>query len=466
MPSNPIPNLGADPLTATGPFVPRGVALALCCVVLIAPSVASATEWSAIPSISLKLQHDDNLLLTTGPHQGVTGLTVAPRIKLAAQQENWDISGSAELRGRRYWGQNGLNRNDQIYNLSSLFRTQRTTWQLGGGYAKESVIASATFNPDIGLVSALTQRITRNVNPSWTWQMTERTQLELNFQSSLVSYQNGLASDLVNYSSRDGGATLLYQWSPRNQLTAELDRSYFKVPQTGLSQLGQPAYSVVSGGLLSLSPNPRELSNISTTDSLVLGWSHIFSQTLSGNIAIGARRTDSNSVIETCTSSTPPSLYFINGQYVGIGTCTGTTDATFSQTSSGYLYNAGLDKQFQLTHVTLSVGRQISPGGVGTQILVDTAAIGINRKLSDRLNAGLSLAGYRVRAIGTSPLPFTDRNYFNASANLRWRWTRRLTVEGDYLYIRQQFVGTTATAHDNVIYAKLDYRWFGYTLSR
>jgi len=442
------------------------IALALCCASLLVPGLSAATEWTAKPSVSLRLQHDTNLLLTSGPHKGVTGLTVAPHLDLGAQQENWDITGSAELRGHRYWGQSGLNGNDQVYNLSSLYRTQRSTWQLGGGYAKESVTARSTFSPDVGLVSTQTQRLTRTVNPSWTWQMTERTQLKLGYQSSLVSYESTLNANLVNYDSRDGNATLLYQWSPQDQLTAQIDRSYFKVPQTGLSQLGQPAYAMETGGQFSLLPNPRELSNTSTTDSLVLGWSHSFSQTLSANVAIGTRSTDSASVIQTCTGSTPPTIYSINGQFVGIGTCTQTANTAYSETSSGYLYNAGLTKQFELTQVALSVGRQVSPSGIGAQVLTDSATLGITRTLSARLQANLSVADYRVRTIGSSALPLSDRDYVQASTGLTWQWTRQFTVQGGYRYLGLKFPGTTDKAYDNAVYVDLAYAWNGYSISR
>ncbi len=468
-PSNHALNPGADPVTGISPLRVRpSIALALCCAGLLTPTLSSATEWSAKPSMSLTVQHDDNLLLTTAPHHSVTGLTLAPRVDLSAQQANWDVTGSAELRGHRYWGQSGLSGNDQIYNLSSLYRTQRSTWQLGGGYSKESVTASTTFSPDIGLVSTETQRIMRTANPSWTWQMTQRTQLQLNYQSSLVSYQNVIHTNLVNYSSRDGTATLLYQWSPQDQLTAQIDRSYFKVPQIGSSQLGQPAYSIqTTNGLLTLQPNPKALSNTSITDSLVLGWSHSFSQTLSANLAVGARQTNSDMVVQTCSGSTQPTVYFINGQLIGIGTCIQTASTGYPEKSSGYLFKAGLNKQFELTNVNLTLGQQITPSGIGAQVVMDSAILSVSRKISARLNANLSASGYRIRTIGNTGSNLADENYALASADLNWQWTRQLTVDAGYRYITLKFLDSGIRAHgDNTVYLKLDYAWHRFAVSR
>lgn len=447
-------------------LVRPGLALAICCAGLLAPGLCAATEWSAKPSVSVNLQHDSNLLLTTASHQGVTALTVAPRIDLSAQQENWNVSGSAELRGHRYWGESGLNGNDQIFNLSSLYRTQRSTWQLGGGYAKESVTASTAFSPDIGLVGTQTQRITRSVNPSWLFQMTQRTQIELSYQSSLVSYQNGPNTYLSDYDASDGAAALLYQWSPRDQLSAEVDRSYFKVPQSGLSQLGQPAFSPLSGGLFILQPNPQQLSNTSNTDNLVLGWTHAFSQTLNGNIGFGARQTTSDSVVQTCTSGTPTSIIIIGGQPVGIGPCTQTADTVFSEKSSGYLYNAGLTKQFTLTHVALSLSRQVNPSAIGSQVLTDSATLAINHTLSQRLSAGLSLSSYRIQAISSTTPGTVKWNYILASTDLIWHWTRQLKVQGGYRYLRVGFPNSSLQASDNAIYLNLSYAWQGASISR
>ncbi|MHB8258535.1 MAG: hypothetical protein ACYDE0_15150, partial [Acidiferrobacterales bacterium] len=187
---------------------------------------------------------------------------------------------------------------------------------------------------------------------------------------------------------------------------------------------------------------------------------------LSANVAIGTRSTDSKFVIQTCTGSTPPTIYSINGQFFGIATCTQTANTVYSETSSGYLYNAGLTKQFELTQVALSVGRQVSPSGIGAQVLTDSATLGITRTLSARLNANLSVDDYRVRAIGSNVLPLTDRNYIQASTSLNWQWTRQFTVQSGYRYIGFKFPGTADKAYDNTVYVDLAYAWNGYSVSR
>ncbi len=435
--------------------------LALCCAGLLVPALSAATEYSATPSISFQLQHDSNLLLTSQPHQSVTGLTIAPHIDLSAAQANWNITGSVDLRGHRYSGQSSLNGNDQAYNLSSLYQTQRNTFQLNGGYASEAVTASSIFSPDIGLVSAQTQRITRSVNPSWTWQMTERTHLEINYQSGLISYEYSPNSSLIDYTTRDGTATLSYQWSPQDQLTVQLDRSYFTVPQEMPSQLGQPAYTSFFGALY---PNPRVLSNTSTTDSLVMGWSHSFSQTLSTSLSAGARQTNSDSTVQTCTASTTPTFNFITGQFVG--TCSQTANTSYSYKSNGYLYNAQISKRFELTGLNLALGRQVTPSAIGTQVQMDSVDLGINHKLSERLNADLTLAGYRVRSIGNAVSTLTDENYELASTDLSWRWTRRLTVQTGYRYITLKFLNNNIRAHNNTVYLRIEYAWRRFSISR
>lgn len=434
---------------------------ALCCVGLLVPALSAATEYSAKPSISLQLQDDSNLLLTAQPHQSVTGLTIAPHIDLSAAQANWNITGSADVRGHRYWGQSGLNGNDQIYNLSSLYRTQRNTFQLSGGYASESVTASSIFSPDIGLVSTQTQRITRSVNPSWTWQMTERTRLELNYKSSLVSYQNVPNSGLINYTSRDGAATLLYELSSKDQLTVQIERSYFAVPQESQSQLGQSSYTTLSG---ILDPNPLILSNTSITDNLVLGWSHSFSQTLSASLAAGARRTNSDSIVQTCTASAPITFNFITGLVVG--TCTQTATTAYSDKSNGYVYDAEINKQLQLSDINLTLERQISPSGFGTQVQMNSETLAVTRNLSARLSTGLSISGNQVRGIGGTAPTLNRENYTMASTDLNWRWTRQLTVQTGYRYITLRFLNNNIRAHDNTVYLRLDYAWRRFSMSR
>jgi len=440
--------------------------LALGSLVLLVPGTSVATEWSATPSVTLDMEQNDNPLLTATSHKSVTGFTLIPHIDLSAAQDAWAVTGGAELRDRRYWGQKGLDANDQIYTLSSLYRTERSTWQFNGGDAKESVISGQTFSPDVGVVQTQTQRNTRAINPSWTWSMTERTQLQLSYQSNDVSYQNAINVGLFNYTSRDSSANLLYQWSPRDQLTLQIDSAYYKVPKLAVSQLGQPSLSLTGGGLLNLQPNPRQLSSTSTTNSVSFGITHAFSETLSGNIGLGTRKTVSDAIVESCTSSTPPTVYVVNGQQFGIGTCTKTADATQSSSGTGSIFSAGLDEQLELTHVALSLSRQINPSGSGTQVQVDSATLGIDRKISARLSAGLSMADYRIRALSNDNAQITNRDYFQIGPSLSWNWTEKLTVQGGYRYIHQKYLDINNTAASNSVYLIFAYAWSKFSVSR
>ncbi len=421
--------------------------------------------WTIKPSVSANIQHDDNLLLVAAPHKGVTWLSLAPHVDFTAAQSNWQLTGSGEWRARRYSGQSSLNGNDQVYGLSSQYQGERSVWQLGGSYAKEAVMASSTFSPDIGLSTAETTRITRSVNPSWTWLMSERSKLELNYQSGLVSYESQL-SQLVNYTTREGTATYLYQWTPRDQLAVLLDRSYFKTPQVTTSQLGHTAFYSDINGVFSLEPNPQELSNISTTDSLTLGWTHTFSQTLNAAVSVGPSRTAADTIIQTCAGSTSPQIYFVGGTIVGAATCTQTTNTDYPRSSSGYLFNVGLNKKFLLTQVNLSAARQVTPSGTGTQAVVNSVTLGITHQISPRLTAVLSLSSYQMRSLDNTAASYTDRNYASGSANLAWKWTRQLTVQGGYLYIRQRFLSGDTAERDNAIFLKLAYGWQGFSISR
>ncbi len=442
--------------------------LALCCVTLLAPGTALATEWSATPNVTLGMLENDNILLTPIPEKSVTALTFTPHLDLGAAEENWQVMGSAELRNYRYWGQSGLDTTDQVYDLSSLYKTERSTWQLNGGNDRESVISGTTFNPNIGIVHTQTQQTTRTLNPAWTWQASERTQLTLNYQSNIVSYENGLSVGLINYLSRDGTATLTYQWSPRDQFTVQIDSAYFKAPQSAVSQLGQTAYvtatPTANGIDLTLEPNPRQISSDSTTDSLLLGITHSFSETLTGNLAVGGRKTKADSTVETCTTSTPPTI--IAGQSVDTATCIQTATTIQPENGSGLLYTAGFDKHFERTHLTLSVSRQVSPSGTGTQVQVTAGTLGVSQQVTENLNAIVSLAGYEVRALSSPTAQFTDRNYFQGGPSLSWNWTENLTVGAGYSYVRQKYLGTPVTAHENSVYLNFKYAWRKFSISR
>ncbi|MHB8453974.1 MAG: hypothetical protein ACYDDO_04590 [Acidiferrobacterales bacterium] len=373
--------------------------------------------------------YNDNIRLTTTAEPAVTGTVTTPSVNLSARQEAWDLTGMAQWRNSRYSGQNGLDSNDQYLNLLSDYKTERSTWQLAGTYAKESALTGQTNVPDVGLVQTQTPQYTRSIAPTWTWMATETTQLQLAYQRSQVSYDNGAAVGLFNYSQDSTNLTLSNQFSERNQIFMVLGYSDFHVPVQQFPGVG----------------------TTSKTSSEQIGLTHNFSETLTGSLAGGKRKT------RTSGTQCDPGVLQVFGQcYV---------ESAFSE-GSGSVYNASLQKQFQSSSVNLSFGRSIDPSGSGTQVQTDSTTLSINWQLAERLNAAFTANAYGIRALSGNTSA-VDRNYYTAGPSLRWLWTTELTLDASYQYVRQKYASANALPEvSNAVYVTLTYTWPKLAISR
>ncbi len=409
----------------------RSAPLIIAC--FLAASVVSpaaiATEWSITPSVNLQELYYDNILMLPTPQPSVTGTVLTPRLDLTARQEDWDLTGFARWRNSRFTGQNGIDTNDQYLNLASDYKTERNTWQIGGNYAKESLLTGSQNVADIGLVHTQTQSITRSIAPTWIWTANESTQVQLAYQRSIVTYGNGTAVGLFNYNQDSTTLTVSNQINERTQVFAILSYSTFRVP-----------VMQVSG---------TEMT--SKTSSAQLGVTRKFSATLTGSLAVGGQHTRTSGI--QCNSF----IFQLSGQCY--------PEASSSK-DSGSVYNASVQKQFERSNVSLTLGRAVAPSGEGAQVRSDSAVLSASWQFSERLLGTISANSYRIRALSANAAGF-DRNYYSGGPGLRWQWTENLTANAVYQRLWQRGTGAGApSASSNEIYLTLNYAWPAFSLSR
>ncbi len=389
-----------------------------------------AAEWSATPSISLQELYNDNFLLTTTPEPAVTGTVITPRVDLTAQQENWNLTGTTQWTNSRYSGQSGLDTNGQYLYLNSSFKTQRSTWQLAGTYANESVLTGTQNVSDIGLVHTQMQRITRNIGPTWTWAISDTSQVQVAYQRSDVSYgSSGAAAQLYDYTQDSSSLTLARNLSERTQIFGVVNYTDFHVPVMQIS--GTNVTSKTTSGELGVSEN--------------------FTERLTGSLYAGAQNT------RTSGTQCDPIILSLFGQCF--------LEPTFTK-DSGSVYNASLQEQFETGNMSLVLSRAVAPSGAGTQVQTDTDTFSVNTQLSERLGGAVYFNYYRIHGIGQS-LSGVDRNLYSGGPSLRWRWTENLTATAAYQYMWQKDTDPNSqSAASNAVFLSLSYAWPAFAISR
>jgi hypothetical protein len=393
---------------------------------------AEAIEWFVEPSASLGFEYNDNLFLTTAPHEAVSGANLSANLDLGARQEVWELVGGVRLVSRRYVDRDDLDTDNGFANLRYQYRTERNLWTLKGSYADESILSADTIDPDVGLIQQQTTRTTTNINPAWAWSLTETTQLRVDYQYLDAQYEDGISIGLLDYRQQAVNLTVSDQLTQRTSVYAILGHSAF--------ELTSPESQITTS-----------YTSTSRTNTAQLGISYDFTETLKGSLSGGPRKTTSEEVIQTL-------------QPCGFFLCL----VPVNQSNSGYgsVFKGSLESRLELTRTTIGFSRSVSPSGSGGEVQTENLSLTIDQQITPaRLNVRFVADGYEFKALGATSSSI-DRNYYRLEPGLRWRWTEDVTIDASYRYSRQRYVDANAVATANSINLVFTYIWPKISVSR
>jgi hypothetical protein len=406
---------------------------------LLMADLSVAEEWWMTPSLRLEGEYNDNISLTTLPHSSVTRSLVAPRLDLGVQAPVWQINGSAEFMRQHYSDRSSLGRDSQNYKLSSKYQTERSTWRLDGNRSYAPVLVNNAIDPDVGISQLRMERKSTDVSPSWAWGMTELTQLQLSYQKSDVTYEDGQIFGLFDYNSRGVTAGLSHQLSFQTQATLSLGYSVYDVPANRFK---------------------------SRTASAQAGLSHSFSDTFSGSLSVGAQRTVSEGFIRgDCLVKDFEFFFDSNFNLTVIEVCRVFAIVPISQDKITTLISAGLERKFEATRLSANFSRSIVPSGSGILVQTDALSIQASRPFSARLTGSLSTGVYDVSS-NFDEFTDIDRRLIYAHSALLWRWTERWGIETSLRYNRLKYDNSPDAATGRAVFLKLSYQGAKRSISR
>jgi hypothetical protein len=414
---------------------------------------AHAAEWSAEPSVTMGERYDDNIHITTAPHNAVWSTRVSPSMKLSGKLEMFEISGSAGVTVNRYSGEKGLDTTDQVFNLSSLYNTELDSLGLTVSHTLDSTLASELAQT--GYVSSRKQRRFNSLSPSWTRALTERLKFTADYQYSDAKYESD--PNLTDYTYQQVRGILEYMWSERDQLFLVVSSD--KVGYASASGavpvgigFGRLGLQLVGGGQYSLTDRDTKTKNV------MVGMSRNFSESLSGTLKIGRRSTVSTSVT-TCNGISDSCTFYANAMI---------TDPVITlrqaTRSSGSTLEASVNKQFETLTIGGQASRELNASGSG---LVETSNVGIlmSDKLSETLSGTLNVSVYSTKYQGDVPTN-NDSRYLSIAPGLSWRMSEWWLMDAGYNHTRQKFVNSLSAATANSIYVNFTYNWPKISVSR
>jgi hypothetical protein len=407
---------------------------------LLATTPAHALEWSMTPSLTLQEVYNDNIRLTTAVHESSRGTLLMPRIDLSMRSEIWDLSGFARLRNSHYSGIDGLDSNDELYNITGNYRTPRSQWKLTTYSNRESTLTGEYIDPDTGLTTTQSQRNTKSAELSWGYGLTQTTSLRTSYQYTDVVYPLGTLASLFDYQQGRTSLVLSNKYTERTEIFLTGSYSDYTVPANDYR---------------------------SEQNTASLGLTHSLTETVQFTLSGGPRKTTAHGQVKYCP---PPSTALP----VGVITVCFDPDLfqvvdsaykAVSVVTRGTTYNARLSKNFERTRLELAASRDIQPSGSGTETLTDTYTLNSSTTIDPRNTLSLSVTAYYLKP--TVDLPVSDeRRYYQAEPKWRWQCSEHCYIELSYRYSYLKYLIQDEPAKSNAYALTFYYQWPKMAVSR
>lgn len=381
-------------------------------VSLLVATQAMAEKWYVEPSASVRFGYEDNVRLVTSNEDSAFSTYLNVQAPFGFRTEVSDVNLSAQLESRRYDGLSDLNTDDQHLGLDAVFRSGLDLFSLQGSYERDSTRTSELETT--GLVQSSKRRIGKNLNPSWTRALTERTSLELGYQYTDVSYQDADLTGLVDYRYDKATAGMVYKLSEKTDLHGNLSASKYDAPDADTE------FKIYG---------------------LQVGVSLKVSEKLSASVSVGLTHTKSD--------------------YLGTG------GGKEMSSDNAILLDLSVKKIYETMTVEGFLSTSETPSGYGRMLRRNAIGLSLHREPSPRTTFSFRGEVYENTSAGGFDVDSDDRLYYSLEPGLSWRATNWWTISSAYRYRRQDYTNSsTGAADSNAVFITASYVWPRESISR
>ncbi|MEE9493407.1 MAG: hypothetical protein V3W04_08530, partial [Gammaproteobacteria bacterium] len=380
---------------------------------------AQAAEWRIDPSIRLRTGYNDNITLTSGDNEAASSeITLKPSVKFSRNTANSSLSGTVGLNLRRFPDESGLDDDNANLRLSATKSLEHHDFGLDVDFIKDTTLD--TELDETGLVFGRTDRTRQSLRPNWSWRFSERTNASLSYTYNDVDYDDN-NNGYVDYLSHSGQLSL-------NRSLNERAIGSLIVSQT-------------------LTDSDNDV--LSRVTNLQAGVRYQFSESVSGTLFAGARRT-----------TTKFSRVFFVSNTIPIPVTTKVDD-------DGTVFSGSLTKKTERGSHGITLSRDVSSSVSGRLIEVTRAGLSNDYRFSERLRGTLGVNFYNSKSTSdASTINNLDREYYTISPGLHWKLSQFWAASVDYRYKKQINEGNSNDAVQNAFYLNLTYNWPRFAWSR
>ena len=134
-----------------------------------------------------------------------------------------------------------------------------------------------------------------------------------------------------------------------------------------------------------------------------------------------------------------------------------------------FVGNVTLRRRAEQGYLNFSLGRRVTPGSSGSEVVQDTLRLAFDRNLTTTLTGTFATIVQQQSALGrvfqTGSRARQDRTYISADTSLSWRMTETLSLLGTYTYSfnRNDVTnGSNNSETNNRLYLGVLYRGVGF----
>lgn len=135
---------------------------------------------------------------------------------------------------------------------------------------------------------------------------------------------------------------------------------------------------------------------------------------------------------------------------------TRTEAGTQEETSSGFVFSAGLEQRAETSTLDGVISRDVTPSGLGRTVRSDQVRVRWTKQTAPTVAFVLQGHLLRNRALEGED-PVVDRRYYELIPELRWQWLEDLYVSGSYRYRRQKYDAEDEAARSNAYFLGIAY---------
>jgi len=377
-------------------------------VLLGAVSSVKAAEWRFEPELRIAADFDDNpyLSIRTDVAESETGYVLEGSAEVAYRSDKTNFDIRPTLRRRDYGSDSDLNSDDQFLSLGFSHNTIKTTFRIRGNYDRQSVRTAERADVDLevvepdeileddtGRVGLRGRRERVRVMPSFRYQMTEASSLDLSWNYTDVSFDDEVGPFLTDYTDSRINLSYRRRWSER--FTAVVTGTYrnYQIEQ-GLAE--------IKGAGLSFGID-REMTETSRL-----------------RLAIGFENTE----VE------------------------GSSDLTEPVASLSYV------RRQKTTTLLASYRRSISASGAGALGARDSYSLNFTRRLNERMSAGIGARAYSTTALDENIGPLDERDFLQLRASVTWHISQTFSLQTDYRYtfIDREVLGESSNSNQVTVW--------------